>query len=264
MTSAKRTWSAGQDEVPEGRAEVIVLGAGDAFGSGGRNQPAFLVNLPSWSFLLDCGATTLVALKRLGLDPDAIEAILLSHFHGDHTAGIPFLFLEYQFLAERQRPLIIAGTPGIEERVEGLWRLMYEETGRTIQRRFPIQYLELTPKSWTRMGPVEVLPVEVVHHRREVAYGYKVKAAGKVLGYSGDTEWTDELIQLSDGCDLFICESTQYDGDLRFHMSYSQIQAHRLALKCKRLLLTHLDADALARMQDLSDEVAYDGMRIVL
>ena len=264
MTADKKSRPSSQDGAPRERIEFIVLGAGDAFGSGGRNQPAFLVNLSSWSFLLDCGATTLVALKRLGLDPDAIEAILLSHFHGDHTAGIPFLFLEYQFLTERQRPLIIAGTPGIEERVEGLWRLMYEETGRTIERRFPIHYLELTPKSWTRMGPIEVLPVEVVHHRREVAYGYKVKAAGKVLGYSGDTEWTDELIHLSEGCDLFICECTLYDGHLRFHMSYSDIQAHRSALKCKRLLLTHLDADAVGRIRDLSDEVAYDGMRILL
>ncbi|MFQ5802570.1 MAG: MBL fold metallo-hydrolase [Candidatus Methylomirabilales bacterium] len=264
MIADKKTRATGQAEVSGGGVELIVLGAGDAFGSGGRNQPAFLVNLSSWSFLLDCGATTLVALKRLGLDPDVIEAIFLSHFHGDHTAGIPFLFLEYQFLAERHRPLIIAGPPGIEERVEGLWRLMYKEARHTMERRFPVQYLELPPKSWAKIGPVEVLPLEVVHHRREVAYGYKVKAAGKVLGYSGDTEWTDELIQLSEGCDLFICESTQYDGDLRFHMSYSQIQARRSALKCKRMLLTHLDADALARMEDLSDEVAYDGMRIVL
>ncbi|MFQ5989381.1 MAG: MBL fold metallo-hydrolase [Candidatus Methylomirabilales bacterium] len=264
MTTNRKTWPAGQDKRYPGTVELTVLGAGDAFGSGGRNQSAFLVNLPSWSFLLDCGATTLVAMKRLGLEPDAIEAILLSHFHGDHTAGIPFLFLEYQFLTERQRPLIIAGPPGIEERVEGLWRLMYKESEHTMERRFPVEYLELPSGRWTQIGPVEVLPFKVVHHRREVAYGYKVKAAGKVLGYSGDTEWTDELIALADGCDLFICESTQYDGDLRFHLSYTQIQARRSALNCKRLLLTHLDADALARLQDLSDEVAYDGMRIVL
>lgn len=264
MTADNKARTTSRDDIPVGRVEFIVLGAGDAFGSGGRNQPAFLVNFSSWSFLLDCGATTLVALKRLGLDPDVIEAILLSHFHGDHTAGIPFLFLEYQFLTGRQRPLMIAGPPGIEERVEGLWQFMYKEAGHTMERRFPVQYLELSPKRWARIGPVEVLPVEVVHHRREVAYGYKVKAAGKVLGYTGDTEWTDELIELSDGCDLFICESTLYDGNLRFHMSYSDIQAHRSALNCKRLLLTHLDADALGRIQDFSDEVAYDGMRILL
>lgn len=252
------------DERAERQVELIVLGAGDAFGSGGRNQAAFLISLPSWSLLLDCGATTLVALKRLGLDAGAIKILLLSHFHGDHTAGIPFLFLEYQFLVRRQDPLIIAGPPGIEERVEGLWRTMYIERGGAIDRRFSVQYVTLPSKKWTQVGPVEVFPLEVAHYHQEVAYGYQVRVGGNVLGYSGDTEWTDTLTQLSEGCDLFICESYRYDRKLRFHLSYEEIKGNRSTLNCKRLLLTHLHEDALARMQDIQEEVAYDGMRIVL
>ena len=171
--------------LPKGALELVVLGAGDAFGSGGRNQPAFLIHLSAWAFLLDCGATTLVALKRLGLDPGAIGAILLSHLHGDHTAGIPFLFLQYQFLTRREEPLVIAGPPGTEERIEGLWGLMYKETRDMMERRFPVQYLELEPKKWTRIGPVEVFPRQVVHHHRKVAYGYQVKAGGKGPGLFG-------------------------------------------------------------------------------
>ncbi len=264
MTADERVAPVGREGVPQGAAEVVVLGAGDAFGSGGRNQPAFLVNLSSGSFLLDCGATTLMALNRFGVDPGAIGIILLSHLHGDHTAGVPFLFLQYQFLARRQGPLVIAGPPGIEERVEGLWGLMYKETQEMMERRFPVEYVELKPKSWARIGSLEVLPLEVVHHHREVAYGYKVKAEGKVLGYTGDTEWTDNLIELADGCDLFICECYRYDRKLRFHMSYEDIRAHRSALNCKRLLLTHLHTDALARLQEIPDEAAYDGMRLLL
>jgi ribonuclease BN (tRNA processing enzyme) len=251
-------------KVPEGAVELIVLGSGDAFGSGGRNQPAFLVNLSAWAFLLDCGATSLVALKRLDLDPGAIGAIILSHLHGDHTAGIPFFFLQYQFLTRREEPLVIAGPPGTEERVEGLWGLMYKEAREMMERRFPVQYLELEPRTWTRIGPVEVFPLQMVHHHTKVAYGYKVKAGKKVLGYSGDTEWTDDLIELADGCDLFICESYRYERSLQFHMSYKQIEARRSAFTCKRLLLTHLHVDALARIDDIRDEVAYDGMRILL
>jgi ribonuclease BN (tRNA processing enzyme) len=264
MTAHKKKRRGSGGRVPEGPVELIVLGSGDAFGSGGRNQPAFLVNLPAWAFLLDCGATTLMALKRLNLDPGRIGAILLSHLHGDHTTGIPFLFLQYQFLTRRQEALVIAGPPGIEERVEGLWGLMYKETQERIQRRFPVQYLELEPKKWTRIGPVEVLPLEVVHHHREVAYGYKVKAGEKVLGYTGDTEWTDNLIELAKDSDLFICESYLYERKIRFHMSYEDIQARRSALKCRRLLLTHLYAETLARLEEIVDEVAYDGMRILL
>ncbi len=264
MTAQKKEKGGSGGRVPEGPVELIVLGSGDAFGSGGRNHTAFLVNLPSWGFLLDCGATTLITLKRLNLDPGAIGAILISHLHGDHIAGIPFLFLQYQFLTERQEPLIIAGPAGTEQCIEGLWGLMYKETREMMPRRFTVQYLELEPKKWTRIGPIEAFPLEVVHHLRGIPYGYKVKAGGKVLGYSGDTEWTDNLIELAEGCDLFICESYRYDRKIRFHMSYEDIRAHRSALKCKRLLLTHLHADALARLQDFEDEVAYDGMRVSL
>jgi len=264
MTAHKRVGAGQGEALPGGAVELVVLGAGDAFGSGGRNQPAFLVNLPSWAFLLDCGATTLIALKRLGLDPGTIGAIFVSHLHGDHMSGIPFLFLQYQFLTRRHEPLVIAGPPGIEERVEGLWGIMYKETRDMMQRRFPVQYLEFEPKRWTGIGPVEVLPLPVSHQHGEVAFGYKVKAGGKVLGYTGDTEWTDTLIELADGCDLFICESYLYERKVRFHTTYKEIQAHRSALNCKRLLLTHLHDDMLARLQDIPDEVAYDGMRLRL
>ena len=264
MAADEMVPSAGHEQVPEGGVELIVLGSGDAFGSGGRNQPAFLVRLSSWACLLDCGATTLIALKGLSLDPGPIGAIFLTHLHGDHIAGIPFLFLQYQFLTRRQEPLIIAGPPGTEERVERLWGLMYKETTEMMQRRFSVQYLQLEPKKWTRIGPAEVLPLEVAHHHGEVAYGYKVKAGGKVLGYTGDTEWTDNLIELAEGCDLFICESYLYERKIRFHMNYKDIQARRPTLNCKRLLLTHLHDDALARIQEIQDEVAYDGMRLRL
>jgi ribonuclease BN (tRNA processing enzyme) len=251
-------------KVPANAMELIVLGSGDAFGSGGRNQPAFLVNVSAGTFLLDCGATTLIALKRLDLDPGSIGAIILSHLHGDHIAGIPFLFLQYQFLTRREGPLVIAGPPGTEERVEGLWGFMYKETFEMMERRFPVQYIELKPKNWIRIGPVDVFPLELTHHHREIAYGYKVKSGGKLLGYTGDTEWTESLIELADGCDLFICESYRYERKLPFHMSYKEIEARRSQLKCKRLLLTHLHTDALARIPDIPDEVAYDGMRILL
>lgn len=264
MKAGERSARTDRKKTPEQSMELVVLGAGDAFGSGGRNQPAFLVNLPSWAFLLDCGATTLIALKRLDIDPGSIGAIILSHLHGDHTAGIPFLLLQYQFLTRREAPLIIAGPPGTEERVEGLWRLMYKETLEMMERRFTVEYLELAPKTWTQIGPLEVLPLELKHHHREVAYGYKVKAGERTLGYTGDTEWTEGLIELADGCDLFICESYRYERKLPFHMSYKEIQAHRPRLNCKRLLLTHLHTDALARIDEIPDEVAYDGMRILL
>ncbi|HEY7218131.1 MAG TPA: MBL fold metallo-hydrolase, partial [Candidatus Binatia bacterium] len=77
--------------------KLHILGCGDAFGSGGRNQSGYLVETNDRLFLLDCGPTTLLAMKRAGLAPQQLNAIFLSHLHGDHFGGIPFLFIEFLY-----------------------------------------------------------------------------------------------------------------------------------------------------------------------
>ena len=73
---------------------VHILGCGDAFGSGGRNNSGYLVEAGDRLFLLDCGPTTLLAMKRAGFNPRRLDAIFLSHLHGDHCAGVPFFLLD--------------------------------------------------------------------------------------------------------------------------------------------------------------------------
>src|SRR5512145_1649585 len=102
-----------------------VLGCGDAFGSGGRNQSGYLVEATDRLFLLDCGPTTLLAMKRAGFDPLALDTIFLSHLHGDHFGGIPFFFIEYLYQRSRSQPLHIAGPVGTEQKVSALYNLMY-------------------------------------------------------------------------------------------------------------------------------------------
>src|SRR5919204_495218 len=92
------------------------LGSGDAFGSGGRLQACISVRSEQAHVLLDCGASSLVAMKRLGVEPNSVDAVVLTHLHGDHFGGIPFLVLDGQF-SRRERPLLVAGPPGTRERV---------------------------------------------------------------------------------------------------------------------------------------------------
>ena len=96
--------------------KLHILGCGDAFGSGGRNQSAYLVEASDRLFLLDCGPTALLAMKRAGFDPRRLDAIILSHLHGDHFGGLPFFFIEYLYQKPRGYPLIIAGPEGTEAR----------------------------------------------------------------------------------------------------------------------------------------------------
>ena len=74
--------------------KVTFVGAGDAFGSGGQFQTCILVDSPGFRFAIDFGASSLVALNKLGIDHNTIDAIVLTHIHGDHCGGIPFLLLD--------------------------------------------------------------------------------------------------------------------------------------------------------------------------
>src|SRR6185436_1768144 len=96
---------------------VRVLGCGDAFGSGGRSHTCFFLDTPRTKLVIDFGASALVSMNRFGVDPGAIDAIVLSHLHGDHFAGLPFLLLDAMFVTRRTRPLVIAGPRSVAERV---------------------------------------------------------------------------------------------------------------------------------------------------
>ena len=100
--------------------KLHILGCGDAFGSDGHNQSAYLIEAEDRLFLLDCGPTTLLAMKRAAIEPCRLDMIFLSHLHGDHFGGVPFFLIEYLYREPRTRPLTIAGPTGTEARVRRL------------------------------------------------------------------------------------------------------------------------------------------------
>lgn len=238
------------------------LGSGDAFGSGGRFQTCFFGQTAGGGFLLDCGASSLVALKWFGVDPGGIGAVLLTHLHGDHFGGLPFLVLDAQF-ARRTRPLVVAGPPGVAARVEAAMEVFFPGSTR-VARRFDLRFVEWAAGETTAIEGLEVTPYEVVHASGAPAYALRVAHAGQVVAYSGDTEWTEALIPAARGADLFICEAYCFDKPVKYHLDYQTLRAQREALGCRRLILTHLGADLLARRAQIAEECAADGLIIEL
>jgi len=177
---------------------VHFLGCGDAFGSGGRNHSAYLVEASDRLFLLDCGPTTLLSMKRAGLNPQRLDAIILSHLHGDHFGGLPFFFLEYLYQGPRTKPLSIAGPPTTEERIRTLTHCMYAGTSEHTPF-VPTRYHILEPGKQESIEGIEILPFRVPHQVREISLGLKISYQGKQILYSGDSAWTDQFVTYAQG-----------------------------------------------------------------
>lgn len=242
---------------------VTFLGAGDAFNSGGRCHSCYLVSAPSACVLLDCGPTALMALKRGGGCVADIDAVFISHLHGDHFAGIPFLLLESLYETRRQRPLTVVGPPGTKERILDLYRAMYRElASRTLP--FAFDCIEVTPGQPQRIGAVTLLTFRVPHQEHEISLGLRLTVDGKTILYSGDTGWTEDLVTHSQGADLFICECCYYETQVDFHLDYPRLAAQAGRFGCRRLVLTHVGREVLARRDKLALEIANDGLVVEL
>src|SRR3569623_1079754 len=242
--------------------QVRYVGCGDAFGSGGRLNTCFHVSGREANFLIDCGASALPALKRLGIACGAIDLILITHFHGDHFAGLPYFLLDAQF-SQRTKPLTIAGPQGIEARLTQVMEALFEHSSRTKQR-FELDVVELVPERSRSFGAVNVTPYPVVHGESGGPFlAYRIEAEGRTLAYSADTEWTETLIPLAHGADLFIAEAYMYEKVVKNHLSLKTLEQHLPEIGTKRLVLTHMSDDMLARLDDIAHLAAEDGKVLV-
>lgn len=242
---------------------VRFLGTGDAFNARARCHASYLIQSPSATMMFDCGPSALLAMRRDGLAVEAIDAICISHLHGDHFAGLPFFLLGWIFDEPRSRPLTIAGPPGIEARVSELFRAMYRDiSSRPLP--FAVNYVELNDGDHTAIGGADLAAFAVPHQQLDVSLGYRVTLDGKVVLYSGDTGWTEALVTQSRGTDLFICECCFFDTRVDFHLDYPRIAAERARFGCKRLVLSHIGREVHARRAEITEELASDGLTIEL
>jgi ribonuclease BN (tRNA processing enzyme) len=240
---------------------VTFIGSGNAFADGGRSHACIHVSAPGVSLLLDCGGSSLPAIKR-EVDPEAIDAIAISHLHGDHFGGIPYLVIEQHF-AGRTAPLAIGGPRALADRLRAAEAALFPDFFRKTKVRFPIREIVLGG-SETELGGALVSAVPVKHVAESDPHGLRVRVGDKVVAYSGDAIWSDELARVAKGADLFICDASFFDTDDPSHISYRTLMSHRDQLECKRIVLTHLGAETLARIGELEVDHAVDGMALVV
>jgi ribonuclease BN (tRNA processing enzyme) len=238
-----------------------MIGTSDHFCSGGRRQAAYLVRGPSGAALIDCGLTTLAGLAALGVARTEIDAILISHFHGDHFGGVPsFLLAALDFEDRRRNPLVIAGPPGIEARVRGAARALGHPLDG-YRFAFPLRFVELHADAPAEnVGPIRARVFEANHAPDSRPHGLLIEDGARRIAYSGDTGWFDALPSTVAGSDLFLCDCTHVRPEYSYHLSLEELTAKRELFDCGQIVLTHLGRRMRERGPAEGFAIADDGL----
>jgi ribonuclease BN (tRNA processing enzyme) len=243
--------------------DVLFLGSGDAFGSGGRFNTCFQVTTAGGAFLIDCGASSLVAMRKFGVDPNRIHTVFVSHLHGDHFGGVPFLLLDAQFYSRRTAPLTLVGPPGFRERLIQAMELLFPGSSR-VQRKFATEIIEIDAGTTSGINGIDVTPYLVAHACGAPPFALRLSCESKVIAYTGDTEWTETLLEAGRDADLLIAEALFFERKVRYHLDYATLKTNLARIGAKRVILTHMGPEMLERLADVPEEMAEDGKIIRL
>lgn len=242
--------------------KLTVIGCSDAFGSGGRLQTCFHVRRPDMQFLIDCGATSLIGLEREDIDPNGISVIFISHLHGDHFSGLVWWLLHARHVSHRSVPLTIVGPAGLKERLSRALEALFPGASQ-IEHDFELTFIAFEPEKQIDVSGISVVPYVVSHPSGAPSYALRFMFDGKVVVFSGDTEWVDALLPASADADLFIAECFGYEADVRYHMTWRIISRHLPEITAKTVLLTHMGPDMLSKRDTVRHErvmLADDGL----
>ncbi len=242
---------------------VQFLGCGDAFGSGGRFNTCFLITRIDEDVLIDCGASSLVAMRNNGVDPNRIRTIFISHLHGDHFGGLPFFVLDAQFYSRRTGPLTLVGPAGFRARLEQAMEVFFPGSSGA-KRKFETEIVEIVPGATRVVNGITLVAVEVQHACGAPPLALRLTCDGKTVVYSGDTEWTEALVEIGNGADLLIVEALTFERKIPQHLDYASFRANANRIGAKRAILTHLGPDMLANAAHAGHEIAHDGLVVDL
>ena len=242
---------------------VRFVGSGDSFGSGGRFQTCILVDGPRSRVAIDFGTSSLIALAQQGIEPNSIDAVLLTHLHGDHCGGVPFLLIDAMLASRRARPLTIAGPRDLVRRMGEIREALFPGS-HVMTPTFPLEWLELTPGTRQPVLDCAVTAQPARHTAETNPTALRVEIGGKVIAYTGDTEWTDDVAAAARDADLLIAECYYYAKPIKWHLNYPAIAAARATTGARRVILTHMSREMLAHAGEVPEECAHDGLVVTL
>jgi ribonuclease BN (tRNA processing enzyme) len=231
--------------------KIIFLGTGDAFCSGGRNMSGILVQDKGPGILLDCGPGALPRLNSKGFSTDDIDTILITHLHGDHFGGIPYILLEASRKRKRSHELLIVGPRSSETRTRRLYSELYPKEALE-EPPFKIRFREVNPgeplSMKTRRTTFQVIPFKAPHTPDSLSYRLRLDS-GITVAYTGDTGWTKDLVTLMSKASIVIAECNFYDTAQPTHLNFQQIKELKKLAKVNAFVLIHLSEEMLRQKE---------------
>ena len=229
--------------------ELSFLGSANAFTHGGRYWSGFVAN---GRYVFDAPPTLLPHLKRLAIPLADIRAVFITHFHGDHFLGLPFLFLEHLYLTPRQEDLIIVGPPGIEAKSEGLAEMAFPGLSAA-DAGYRRVYVEAHPGGEQPLAGAsfQALPMRHAGQKLE-CFGYKLHLGDKTVAYTGDTEMCDEIFLLAEGADVLVMDCSYCEGEGPEHVGLEgALDVRKRVSPRTAIILTHLDNEPAVAIEGL-------------
>jgi ribonuclease BN (tRNA processing enzyme) len=243
--------------------EIRFLGVGNAFAPGGLAWNGVVVDR---DILLDAPPTALPKLNQYGYQPEAIAAVVISHFHSDHFAGLPFLLLHYESVAPRTTPLTIVGPPGVEAELARLTEAM--DTGvESDPPAFRRDFTEVADGFAMTLAGGRLEARRMQHAPTLEAFGYRYTRGDVTVAYSGDTTFCPALVELGTGADTLIVECASATEESPVHMNLRLVRELRDAVPATtRILLTHrepgLSAEGIANTFPAEEGILYRLRRV--
>jgi ribonuclease BN (tRNA processing enzyme) len=147
--------------------------------------------------------------------------------------------------------------------MDGIREALFPGSG-AMTPKFPVEWIEMEPGRPHAVLDLQVTPQPARHTRETNPTALRVQVGDKVVAYTGDTEWTDDIARAARDADLLIAESYFHAKPVRWHLNYPDIVTHAGRVGARRLILTHMSREMLARAADVPEECAYDGLVVTL
>jgi len=237
--------------------KLHILGTGTAIPRIERNSSAYLVSAGGLNILIDVGPAVVRRLLEQGFDVDDVDVLAITHFHVDHTADLSTFFFACNYgKIVRKKPLTIIGGNGITRFYDDLRHVYPWIEPKT----YDLAVKRLVNGSRTFNG-ITITTAPVKHNPESIAIRLDEKRS---VTFSGDTDFSQNLIRLADKTDLFVVECAFPERKVKGHLNLEYLDKIVQKAQPKRVLLTHLYPDWDAYDGVLHDPylIAEDGMEM--